>query len=80
MNMFVLLWKKWLTIAKIIGNFQAQVIFSFFYLILFCPFGIIFSYFKDELKIKRSNKKPLTTNFGSWMHKPEKLVEAKRQY
>lgn len=49
------IWSKWKTIAHHIGIFQSRLILSVFYFSLLMPWGIIFSLFKDELKMK--NKK-----------------------
>lgn len=73
-----LLWKKWLAIAQVIGNFQGQVILTLFYFILVLPFGLVISLFTDPLKMKS----PLSSrsNFGKWRHKPDDLEAAHRQY
>jgi hypothetical protein len=45
-------WEKWKVLAEKIGNFQAKVIFSLLYFILFTPLGLIASFFKDFLSLK----------------------------
>lgn len=69
------LWKKWLAIAKPIGNFQSQVLFSIFYLVILLPVGLGFK-FSDPLR----TKKKLKTNFGTWEHPKDTLETAHRQY
>lgn len=73
-----LLWKKWLAIAQVIGNFQGQVILTLFYFVLVLPFGLVISLFTDPMKMKS----PLSprSNFAEWKHKPDDLEAAHRQY
>ncbi len=71
-------WKKWLKIARIIGNFQARVFFSLFYLILFLPVGLAFRLFSDPLHMKKQKSKK--TNFHPWEHPKEDLKQARMQY
>lgn len=80
MKSLLFLWRKWLNVAKIIGNFQSQVIFSIFYLVLFFPLGFYLAFFKDDLKIKNFNSKLSKTNFETWNHKEESLKDARKQY
>ena len=69
---------KWLKIARVIGNFQGQVILTLFYFVLVLPFGLIISLFSDPLKMKS----PLSgrSNFGKWKHEEDDLEKARRQY
>lgn len=69
-------WKKWLAIAKPIGNFQSQVILSVFYIVLFLPLGIVYGFFADPLRLRQK----LKTNFDTWEHPKETIETAKRQY
>lgn len=71
------IWKKWLKTAYVIGNFQSQVIFTLFYLIILFPVGIAISFFSDPLSIKQ---KPQKSNFTNWEHPVEDIDEAKKQY
>jgi len=72
----VKIWKKWLSVAQIIGNFQAQVILSVFYLIILNPVGLFFRFFADPLNT-RSNRR---TNFSKWEHSKDSLEKARKQY
>jgi hypothetical protein len=47
------LWVKWKAFAEIVGNFQARVILSIFYFILFFPVGIGIRFFADPLRLRR---------------------------
>ncbi|OGG03144.1 hypothetical protein A2W14_03505 [Candidatus Gottesmanbacteria bacterium RBG_16_37_8] len=69
------LWQTWKTIAHKIGIFQSKVILSFFYLLLL-PFGLLFSLFKDALKMKKLRS-------STWKNKDsqsETLAELTNQY
>ncbi|MBI2326937.1 hypothetical protein HYU92_01315 [Candidatus Curtissbacteria bacterium] len=70
------LWRKWLVIAHAIGNFQAQVILSIFYFILFLPLGLVLRFFVDPLRMKKIRR----TNFQKWEHPKETLEGARKQY
>ncbi|MBI2598915.1 hypothetical protein HYW40_01740 [Candidatus Curtissbacteria bacterium] len=70
-------WKKWLVIAQIIGNFQAQVILTAFYLVIMAPLGIASRVFGDFLRIKPRRAR---SNFGKWDHSRETLETARKQY
>ena len=70
------LWKKWLVIARVIGNFQAQVILSLFYLVLFLPLGVVFRFFADPLRMRKVSG----SNFQKWEHSKESLEQARKQY
>ena len=72
-------WKKWLIVARAIGNFQAQVIFSIFYIVFLSMMGIIFRFFLDALKIKKLNS-PKQSNFHKWVNKNETLIESRKQF
>jgi len=45
-------WQAWKELAHKIGNFQARVLLTIFYAILF-PFGLATRLFNDSLRIKR---------------------------
>ena len=74
MRLLKLFWKKWLPVSQKIGNFQARVILSAFYFILFLPLALIFKILTDTIK-----KKP-TSTWKDWEHKVDSLEEARKQY
>jgi len=45
-------WQAWKRIAHKIGNFQARVLLTIFYVVLVFPFGIAACLFFDPLRIK----------------------------
>lgn len=71
------LWKKWLKIAHVIGNFQGQVILTVFYFLIMGPFGIAFRIFTDPLRMKG---KVVKSNFETWKHPKGDIETAKHQY
>ncbi|MBI2251822.1 MAG: hypothetical protein HYU63_03570 [Armatimonadetes bacterium] len=66
-----------LKIAKIIGDFQARLILTLFYLLIIFPFGIIINFFVNPLKLKR---KKLITYWENKIKKLDLLEEAKKQF
>ena len=71
------IWKQWLKIGRIIGNFQAQVIFTLFYFILFWMVGLISRLSSDPLRLKKPNHR---SNYSPWEYKTETLEQARKQY
>ena len=70
------LWNKWKHIAEKIALFQTRVILTVFYFTIFLPAGLVFSLFKDALKIKTIPK-------TSWIAKDkqvETIEEMRKQY
>lgn len=81
MSFLKIVWRKWIFITRIIGNFQSQVIFSLFYIIFLSIVGLIFRFFGDPLNIKnkKSNSKD-KSNFKPWVHQEDSLVTARKQF
>ena len=71
------LWQKWLIVARPIGNFQAQLILTIFYLILLLPVAILFRFLADPLILRFKDKK---TNFVTWEHPKEDLKQAQKPF
>ena len=80
MKYIKIVWRKWLPIAQIIGNFNAQVILTIFYLIIILPLGLAYRLFADPLRMRRGQILKRKTNFEKWEHPKESLEEAHRQY
>ena len=51
------IWDGWKKIARKIGDFNARVILTIFYLILLMPFALMVKAFTDPLEIKKNAKK-----------------------
>lgn len=66
MRLLRFLWSKWKILAHKIGVFQSKVILTLFYFIFLTPFGIIFTFFKDGLKIKKTSR-------GNWIEKKRQI-------
>ncbi len=77
MKAIKLVWKKWLKVAQAIGNFQAQVILSLFYLLIMAPVAVLFRLFADPLRLRRRGAR---TNFVDWEHPKEDLEQARKPY
>ena len=46
-------WHNWKRIARAIGNVQARVLLTIFYVVFVFPFGVAVRMFSDPLRIKR---------------------------
>ena len=46
-------WEAWKRLGKKIGNFQARILLTIFYVVLMFPFGIAARLFSDPLRIKK---------------------------
>ena len=69
-------WTRWKEIATHIGDFQARLLLTLFYLIVAAPFGVI-ARFLDPLKIR-----PRARQSG-WLERDvsaDSLSAAKRQF
>lgn len=77
MKVLKLVWKRWLKIAKVVGNFQGQVFLTVFYFVLVLPFGIGVALFADPLKMKKPGR---GSNFSKWKHIQDTLASAHNQF
>ncbi|OGD85438.1 hypothetical protein A3B51_02065 [Candidatus Curtissbacteria bacterium RIFCSPLOWO2_01_FULL_41_18] len=88
MKILKFLWEKWLAVARPVGNFQGQVILSFFYLVLLAPLALFLKIFADPLRLRslRQNSGQAgqaairRTNFDKWEHPKQSLEGARKQY
>ena len=78
MPTFLKIWKKWLKIARIIGNFQLRIIFSVFYILFFAPIGVMFRFFHDPLLMYEKRRRE--SMFVSWEYPEESLKEAAKPF
>jgi lipopolysaccharide/colanic/teichoic acid biosynthesis glycosyltransferase len=51
------LWEWWKRVARKIGDFNARVILTIFYCMLFSPFAVLVKLLTDPLQIKKKAKK-----------------------
>jgi hypothetical protein len=66
--------QAWRSVAHSIGNFQARVMLTTFYMVLVFPFGVVTRLFSDPLRI---NQRPTR-----WLEHPKEtwdLYWARRQ-
>jgi hypothetical protein len=69
------LWEEWKRISRAIGNFQARVLLTLFYVVLIAPLGLAVRLFADPLRIRRPSEK--------WLDRDPDgtdLVAARRQW
>jgi hypothetical protein len=59
------IWEGWKKIARKIGDFNARVILTIFYLVLLMPFAILVKLFTDPLEIKKNAR-------TGWLPREEK--------
>ncbi|MBI1748022.1 MAG: hypothetical protein HYR55_15750 [Acidobacteria bacterium] len=68
-------WRAWQKIAHAIGNFQARIILTVFYLIITIPFALMMKLTSDPLRLRQ--KQP------SWLERERAVVDlagARRQF
>jgi len=70
------LWEHWLRIAKVIGDFQASVILTIFYIVIFGPMAICFRLFSDALHLK----KPSSVTWSARVSVDPNLDAARKQF
>lgn len=76
-SLFQELWGEWKNFAFRMGNFQGRLILLLLYFTIVTPFGIINSFFRDPLYLK----KPTVDSFWFTRTPPDKKIEdARRQY
>lgn len=80
MKVLKIFWRKWLPVAQAIGNFNAQVILSAFYLIIIFPLGFVFRILTDSLRMGWGGISKRKTNFQKWEHEKQNIEEARKQY
>jgi len=76
MNLLKILWRRWLVIAQAVGNFQAQVILTIFYLIILLPVGFLIKLTINPFAVRLRGR----SNFKKWEHSNQTLEQARRQY
>jgi len=74
-NRFKQLWLRWQRVAARIGDFQARLILSLFYIVFVLPIGLVARLFADPLGLKKSR--------AHWVQKtgaPARIDDARRQF
>jgi hypothetical protein len=72
------LWQRWVKVAKIIGDFQARLMLSLFYLLLILPIGLIARLFADPLALKKSRAS--SASWDTRKSAPPRIEDARRQF
>lgn len=70
------LWEGWKRVAEAIGNFNARLLLTVFYVTFVAPLAIGIKLFADPLRLKRTSE-------SYWSPLPEQrhdIEEAKRQF
>ena len=69
------LWQRWQKVAKKIGDFQARLILSLFYILIVLPIGLIARMFSDPLSLKKT-----AAHWEKKQSSPPRLEDARRQF
>jgi len=67
--------QRWQKVAKRIGDFQARLILSLFYLLIVLPIGLIARMFSDPLALKKS-----AAHWNAKPSSPSRIDDARRQF
>ena|SRR3989338_9944966 len=62
------LWlNRWMTILRTVGNVQAWIILTLFYVVILTPFGFLYRRFADPLRLRRraANWQPLPRQYDT---------------
>lgn len=73
------LWKKWLKFARIVGNFNGQIILTIFYFVIVLPFGFAARLFTDPLNMKWQGR-GYKSAFSPWIHPKDTIESAKKPF
>ena len=68
-------WQRWQKVAKKIGDFQARLILSLFYILIVLPIGLIARMFSDPLSLKKT-----AAHWDVKQSAPARLEDARRQF
>ena len=74
------MWNTWKRITRPIAEFQAQLIFAIFYVILLWPLGIVFRIFMDPSEIKKQTITQKKSMFTSLEYQQNTVEEIKRSF
>lgn len=69
------IWRRWLAIARPIGNFQSQVILSVFYLVILFPVSLIFKFVMNPFSLDKDN-----SSFRKWDYPKDDLKSARKPF
>lgn len=69
------IWRRWLSIARPIGNFQSQVILSVFYLVILLPVSLVFKFIMNPFSQEKNN-----SSFRKWEYPTDDLKSARKPF
>jgi hypothetical protein len=69
------LWQRWVKVSKKIGDFQARLLLSLFYIIFVLPLGLLLRLFADPLGVKKNS-----AHWTSRQSSAPRLQDARRQF
>jgi hypothetical protein len=69
------LWQRWVKVSKKIGDFQARLLLSLFFLVMVLPLGMVVRLFSDPLGLKKTSP-----DWTSKQNSPPRLEDARRQF
>ena len=67
--------QRWQKVAKQIGDFQARLILSLFYILIVLPIGLISRTFSDPLALKKT-----AAHWNAKASSPPQMDDARRQF
>jgi len=70
------LWEGWKRVAEAIGNFNARLLLTFFYVVFVAPLAIGLRLFADPLRLKRTSK----SYWSPLSEQRHDMEEARRQF
>ena len=69
------LWQRWVKVSKRIGDFQARLLLSLFYIVFVLPLGLLLRSFADPLGLKRPSP-----DWTPRQNSVSRLEDARRQF
>ncbi len=75
--MLTTLWSRWKRFAQKVADFQARLILTVFYFLILGPFGLVVSFLRDPLRVKRA---PQTSIWFPRQPENVGLETARRQF
>ena len=65
---------KWMALLRTIGNIQAWILLSLFYVVIITPFGLVFRFVADPLRLRRRD-----STWQPFAHSYERVDQAAEQ-
>ncbi len=65
---------RWMALLRTIGNIQAWILLSIFYVVIITPFGLVFRWVADPLRLRRRG-----STWQPFTHSYEQMEQAAEQ-